>query len=294
MWTDFSLKVKLLSLRNNEENSYLLEFVYRFDIKLNGNDWILSLFPLQNHLQLVYRCMTLLMKRWNNLFSQFHCKMKIARRYPSLCIVYLCRASTLLCPVAEQHFPYMTKEIPVQITYIKNLLRSTSYLLHQRLRFLEIILSKLLRLDVWPSPSLVALFIFFVCVQVHASRQDIMREETSTSSIENELVFSLEQLDTNETNSTSMKHDQADKLDCLMFAMFEYINSSSRENGEWTKEEKKKDSASSCCLGTVNYERSKVLFRDLLTIFNKILLPTHDSSHVQFLLFHICSFQYST
>lgn len=60
-----------------------------------------------------------------------------------------------------------------------------------------------------------------------------MREETS--SIENELVFSLEQLDTNDTNSTSMRHDQADKLDCLMFAMFEYINSSSRENGQWTK-----------------------------------------------------------
>lgn len=49
-------------------------------------------------------------------------------------------------------------------------------------------------------------------------------------------------------------------------------------------------SLSLCRTGTVNYEQSKVLFRDLLTIFNKILLPTHDSSHVQFLLFHICSF----
>jgi RNA polymerase I-specific transcription initiation factor RRN3 len=43
-------------------------------------------------------------------------------------------------------------------------------------------------------------------------------------------------------------------------------------------------------LGTVNYEQTKYLFRDLLNIFNKILLPTHDSSHVQFLLFYICSF----
>jgi hypothetical protein len=61
------------------------------------------------------------------------------------------RASTLLCPIAEQHFPFMTKEIHVQITYVKNLLRSLSYLSIQRLRFLEIILSKLLRLDVNPS-----------------------------------------------------------------------------------------------------------------------------------------------
>ena len=43
-------------------------------------------------------------------------------------------------------------------------------------------------------------------------------------------------------------------------------------------------------LGTVNYEQTKSLFRDLLSVFNKILLPTHDSSHVQFLLFYICSF----
>ncbi|CAF0776909.1 unnamed protein product [Rotaria sp. Silwood1] len=161
-------------------------------------------------------------------------------------------ASTLLCPIAEQHFPFMTKEINVQITYVKNLLRSLSYLSIQRSRFLEIILSKLLRLD------------------VHASRQDIIRVENSN--IETELVFSLEQLDTNDNNTKGMKLDQADKLDCLMYVMFEYIISICIENG------------------TVNYEQTKSLFRDLLSIFNKILLPTHDSSHVQFLIFYICSF----
>ncbi len=40
----------------------------------------------------------------------------------------------------------------------------------------------------------------------------------------------------------------------------------------------------------MNYGQTKSLFCDLLNIFNKILLPTHDSSHVQFLLFYICSF----
>ncbi|CAF0928253.1 unnamed protein product [Adineta ricciae] len=167
-------------------------------------------------------------------------------------VVIVPLASTLLCPIAEQHFPFMTKEITIQITYVKNLLRSLSYLSIQRLRFFEIILSKLLRLD------------------VHASRQDILREEKC--SIENELVFSLEQLGTNDKTSNAMKHDQADKLDCLMYVMFEYINSVCIENG------------------TVNYEQTKLLVRDLLSVFNKILLPTHDSSHVQFLLFYICSF----
>ena len=181
----------------------------------------------------------------------------------------------------------MTKEINIQIIYIKNLLRSLSYLSYQRIRFLEIILSKLLRLDVTSPSNLLFSISYLLSSKVHASRQDIIREERSD--IENELVFSLEQLDTNDTNSHAMKHNQADKLDCLMFVMFEYINSVCIENGQ-SSIENERFTKSNLCLGTVNYEQSKSLFRDLLSIFNKILLPTHDSSHVQFLLFYICSF----
>ncbi|CAF3338861.1 unnamed protein product [Rotaria socialis] len=157
---------------------------------------------------------------------------------------------TLLCPTAEQHFPFMTKDANIQVVYIRNLLRSLSYLSIQRSRYLEIIVSKLIRID------------------VHASRKDILHAEKVN--IEDELVFSLEQLHTNDNNE--MKHDQADKLDCLMYVLFEYITNVAVQNG------------------IVNYLEAKSLFRDLLNVFNKILLPTHDSSHVQYLLFHICSF----
>ncbi len=66
---------------------------------------------------------------------------------------------------------------------------------------------------------------FLIFLKVHASRQDILHAEKTN--IENELVFSLEQLDTNDNNG--MKHDQADKLDCLMYVLFEYISS---QNGK--------------------------------------------------------------
>jgi RNA polymerase I-specific transcription initiation factor RRN3 len=116
--------------------------------------------------------------------------------------------------------------------------------------------------------------------KVHASRQDILHAEKTN--IENELVFSLEQLDTNDNNG--MKHDQADKLDCLMYVLFEYI---STQNG--TKFFKKENFVHKYfCFSGI--EQTKLLFKDLLNVFNKILLPTHDSSHVQFLLFYICSF----
>jgi hypothetical protein len=58
------------------------------------------------------------------------------------------RALTILCSTVEQHFPFMTKDVHIQVIYIKNLLRSLSYLSVQRSRFLEIILSKLIRMDV--------------------------------------------------------------------------------------------------------------------------------------------------
>ena len=64
--------------------------------------------------------------------------------------------------------------------------------------------------------------LFFVSLKVHASRQDIIREERLDMEIER--TFSLEQLITNDHHTTiEMKHDQANKLDCLMFIMFEYI-----------------------------------------------------------------------
>lgn len=107
--------------------------------------------------------------------------------------------------------------------------------------------------------------------------------------MENELVFSLEQLDTNDRDTSGMKHDQADKLDCLMVAMFEYTTAVCVNQGK-VMSTRSLTSEHRSFPGTVNYEQTKSLFRDFLSIFNRILLPTHDSSHVQFLLFHICSF----
>ena len=124
----------------------------------------------------------------------------------------------------------MNKEINTQISYVKNLLRSLSYLSIQSLRSLELILSKLLRLDVMLDRLRLHFGHDAFFLQGHASRQDIIREEKAN--VEAELVFSLEQLDTNDHNTTAMKHDQADKLDCLMFVMFEYINSVCISHGQ--------------------------------------------------------------
>ena len=63
-------------------------------------------------------------------------------------IVCFTRACTLLYPTAEQHFPFMNKDVNIQVIYIQHLLRTLSYLPVQRTRFFEIILSRLIRMDV--------------------------------------------------------------------------------------------------------------------------------------------------
>ena len=39
----------------------------------------------------------------------------------------------------------------------------------------------------------------------------------------------------------------------------------------------------------VNWEATKQIYRELLLVFEQIILPTHASCHVQFIMFYLCS-----
>lgn len=41
----------------------------------------------------------------------------------------------------------------------------------------------------------------------------------------------------------------------------------------------------------LNWEATKKLYKEFLTVFDKIILPTHGSCHCQFIMFYICSFK---
>lgn len=45
------------------------------------------------------------------------------------------------------------------------------------------------------------------------------------------------------------------------------------------------------CSGVLDVERVKTLYRDLMCVFDKLVLPTHASCHVQFCIFYLCSFR---
>lgn len=185
----------------------------------------------------------------------------------------LLRALTQIVPTTvivlmqflEECFPYLTRSVYTHEVYTHNMLQLLQYLPDLRLKILELLVNRMLRLD------------------VRASRREI--QETDISSDEEETeenlsIFPMEGVEGGEKAQEAgqqaapqMKHGEADRLDIMMNLTFAYIYCVCHPSGE------------------LDWEVTKMLYRELLSVFDKFVLPTHASCHTQFLLFYICSFK---
>uniref|UniRef100_A0A8C5GW83 RRN3 homolog, RNA polymerase I transcription factor n=2 Tax=Gouania willdenowi TaxID=441366 RepID=A0A8C5GW83_GOUWI len=176
---------------------------------------------------------------------------------------YVPSTSRFLLPILQENFPFIQKSSRTLECYIHNLLRVTVYLPVIRRDVLELIIGKLLKLD------------------VSASRADIEEaEENVTDSQRTEDLMEEGLFDMDEDtppehlpSSTLMAHPEAEKLDALMSVLMAYIKDVCHING---------------CL---HVDQTKDVYRDLLSVFDKVILTTHASCHVQYLLFYLCSFR---
>ncbi|XP_062915161.1 RNA polymerase I-specific transcription initiation factor RRN3 [Mobula hypostoma] len=187
----------------------------------------------------------------------------ICHRALQMIAKYVPSTPQFLMPILAEKFPYVNKSARTLECYVHNLLRITIYFPVLRLEILELVVEKLLKLD------------------VNASRNDIEdAEETAadngpSSCIEEGLFDMDEDEKTNLIlpNSDVMAHPVAERLDILMCVLLAYIKDVCYVNGE------------------LMITRTKDLYRDLLVVFDKLVLPTHASCHVQFFMFYICSFK---
>ncbi|XP_065267686.1 RNA polymerase I-specific transcription initiation factor RRN3 [Emys orbicularis] len=180
---------------------------------------------------------------------------------------YVPSTPQFLMPILVENFPFINKSERTLECYVHNLLRITVYLPTLRLEILELIVEKLLKID------------------VSAPRQDIEdAEETAKNSdikekTTEEGLFDMEEdEETNENKDTfsrsdMMAHPLAERLDILMNILFSYIKDICHVDGK------------------LDVNNTKDLYRDLVTVFDKLILPTHASCHVQYFMFHICSFK---
>nr|XP_055108434.1 RNA polymerase I-specific transcription initiation factor RRN3 isoform X1 [Symphalangus syndactylus] len=193
-------------------------------------------------------------------FDTCHRALQIIARYvPS--------TPWFLMPILVEKFPFVRKSERTLECYVHNLLRISVYFPTLRHEILELIIEKLLKLD------------------VNASRQDIEdAEETATQTCggtdATEGLFNMDEDEETEHETKAgperlyqMVHPVAERLDILMSLVLSYMKDVCYVDGK------------------VDNGKTKDLYRDLINIFDKLLLPTHASCHVQFFMFYLCSFK---
>ncbi|XP_032125515.1 RNA polymerase I-specific transcription initiation factor RRN3 [Sapajus apella] len=193
-------------------------------------------------------------------FDTCHRALQIIARYvPS--------TPWFLMPILVEKFPFVRKSERTLECYVHNLLRISVYFPTLRHEILELIIEKLLKLD------------------VSASRQDIEdAEETAAQTCggtdSTEGLFNMDEDEETEHETRAdperldqMVHPVAERLDILMSLLLSYMKDVCYVDGK------------------IDNSKTKDLYRSLISIFDKLLLPTHASCHVQFLMFYLCSFK---
>ncbi|CAH1793612.1 unnamed protein product [Owenia fusiformis] len=178
--------------------------------------------------------------------------------------------STILMAILSKEFPFRSKSTYIHECYVKNLLLLLRYIPHLRPAILELIVDRMMHLDV-RSPR-------DVIEESEESEEDDIEEEQGPDREQESGVFSMEveeastqpAFQTGPQEEVPMVHPEAQRLDSLMDIMFKYIDSQCHDKNE------------------LDYEKCKVLYREFLNVFDKIILATHASSHVQFIMFYIC------
>lgn len=166
-----------------------------------------------------------------------------------------------LISVLSENFPFVRKPTIFQESYVKNLLQATKYLPSLRANILELIIDNLTKID------------------VAVPKHELEHHET-TPEEEDPMQFEVEMDATNIAVEDSgegqevncMGNEMADRLDILMEILFKYIHEVTHIDGEYIVD------------GGIE------LFNELLVIFDKVILPTHASCHIQFIMFLLCSF----
>ncbi|XP_004587152.1 RNA polymerase I-specific transcription initiation factor RRN3 [Ochotona princeps] len=193
-------------------------------------------------------------------FDTCHRALQIIARYvPS--------TPWFLMPILAEKFPFVRKSERTLECYVHNLLRISVYFPNLRHEILELIIEKLLKLD------------------VNAPRQDIEDAEeagaqTCGGNDSTEQLFNMDEDEETEQETKAdpqqlrqMAHPVAERLDILLSLLLSYIKDVCSVDGK------------------IDNNKTKALYRDLITIFDKLLLPTHASCHVQFFMFFLCSFR---
>lgn len=161
---------------------------------------------------------------------------------------------TLLCNLILKNYPYLKRDVHIHVCYVTNVLEMCTYLpTHHQI--MEDLLVKLLQIDV-------------LC-----PRSQIEEDELESSDVDE--------------NSFSMDHDGTDiagKQDCMVNPLSNTLDVLMDYLFQYTRRVCFKEDGK-----VLNWDATKKFFKEILALFDKVILPTHGSFHIQFILFYLCS-----
>ncbi|XP_046628469.1 RNA polymerase I-specific transcription initiation factor RRN3 [Neodiprion virginianus] len=174
-------------------------------------------------------------------------------------------ATDVLLQSLVANYPYWRLNTQRHEIYIYALLQILEYAPHLRSDILSLIINRLIVLDVYAPRS-----------EIDECEDDEDMEESDDAA---QIIFALDEVqgdaikNEKQKEIRKMKHPVAHTLDVCMEQVLAYIYN--------------------CChnQGILNWESLKSLYHDVLKMFEQIILPTHASQHVQFIMFYICSFK---
>lgn len=156
----------------------------------------------------------------------------------------------------RKQFPYFKKPSHVICGYLHNVLWMTEQSSMFSEELLEIVFNRLLMID------------------VNTPRNEI---EDAEFPEDDQQIFAMDEdpmiaIDEEDVDDATMKLPIAETLDCCMEKIFDYIQRRATSD---------------------NASDADRMFKILLTLFGKHILPTHNTHHVQFIIFYYCSFKQS-
>ncbi|KAK9679926.1 RNA polymerase I specific transcription initiation factor RRN3 [Popillia japonica] len=178
-----------------------------------------------------------------NIHSVFNVLLKV---------IPMCKE--LLLKSLRQNFPFYKKSTHTHEYYLHNLLWILDYQPQLRLEILNLIISKLVVLD------------------VNAPKEEIERAEGND--MYDDAVFKMD-VDGSDESKSRLTHPVGHTLDVCMDKLLNYIIMECHNTDT----------------GEVDWNKTKGLYQDIISAFDKIILPTYNLHHVQFIMFLLCSFK---
>ena len=168
-------------------------------------------------------------------------------------------SSKLLLQSLRGRFPYIVHGTHTHEVYVYALIQILDYAPQLRSDILSLIINRLVVLDV-NIPR----------VETDNEDEDLMDDSSECESTLGNESNVVEDKDTTEADKV---HPTAHKLDVCMELILKYMHNSCFAEG------------------VLQIDSLRSLYLDLLRIFETVILPTHASQYVQYIMFYICSFK---